>query len=346
MPTPVIVSHVVSADPANHINPSVVLPATVNAGDLVLIAVGYGAAAITFTVNQGFTKVDTRTFSTTSTLELWGKTCAGTEGGQTVTFTTTLNRAYTFDVIRITGAKALSAHPHATGSTNVASLSHTGVAVTTITDNALLIGFIRMQTGAAAPVTAPSGWTKLDEGVNVGGSIGTLTSATRTLVAHGVSDANPWTSSSSSQSVQLTIGILDASADAAPTAIAGPDQSAVPGATVQLVGSGTDPDGTVVGYAWTCTAAYGDGTATTDPVLSSSTAQNPTFTAPAHDRGVYIFSLTVTDDQGAPSTNTAKTAVFVDASLASGVFPRAAGAWNTTGVMKVRRSGTFDTVTI
>jgi hypothetical protein len=91
-------------------------------------------------------------------------------------------------------------------------------------------------------------------------------------------------------------------ANSAPTANAGPDQTAVASAaTVTLDGSGsTDPDtGDTLTYAWTKTAGP-------DVTLSSTSAAQPTFIAPtlgANDAAVTLtFSLVVTDDKSNAST--------------------------------------------
>ncbi|HOF39761.1 MAG TPA: PKD domain-containing protein [Candidatus Hydrogenedentes bacterium] len=70
-----------------------------------------------------------------------------------------------------------------------------------------------------------------------------------------------------------------ASAGASPRAGAAPFQ-------VQFTGTGSDPDGGPVSYAWT----FGTG--------ATSTAQNPAYTYPAGSRGSYKANLTVTDDEG------------------------------------------------
>ncbi|MFZ2807813.1 MAG: PKD domain-containing protein, partial [Desulfosalsimonadaceae bacterium] len=84
-----------------------------------------------------------------------------------------------------------------------------------------------------------------------------------------------------------------------PTANAGPDQSVKSGASVVLDGTGSsDPDGTVAGYAWTQTDATG-----TPVTLSGASAAKPTFTAPSvENTTTFVFSLTVTDNQGLAST--------------------------------------------
>lgn len=84
--------------------------------------------------------------------------------------------------------------------------------------------------------------------------------------------------------------------NAAPVANAGNAQTVSSGFGVTLDGTGsTDADGTIASYAWTQTA----GAAVT---LSSSSAAQPTFTAPTVTTSTTLtFSLVVTDDDNAAS---------------------------------------------
>ena len=88
-----------------------------------------------------------------------------------------------------------------------------------------------------------------------------------------------------------------------PTADAGPIQNVDEGDTVTLDGTNsTDSEGSIASYAWTQTAGDSVTLDTTDP-------SQPTFTAPLVDAAgdTLTFSLEVTDDDGASSTNPAST---------------------------------------
>jgi len=103
-----------------------------------------------------------------------------------------------------------------------------------------------------------------------------------------------------------------------PTASASSVQTANAGDIVILDGSGsTDPDGNITSYSWMQT----DGPAIT---LSSSWAAEPTFIAPSVSSDTELkFSLTVTDDKGAASSNPATVVVTVKAAAAA--VPSAGG---------------------
>lgn len=108
-----------------------------------------------------------------------------------------------------------------------------------------------------------------------------------------------------------------------PTANAGTAQTVDSGASVTLNGSASnDSDGSVASYAWTQTV----GSAV---ALSSSTAAQPTFTAPTVTSATTLtFSLVVTDNRGASS---AASTVNVT------VNPIVAGNVNITGKVRFER---------
>ncbi len=148
-------------------------------------------------------------------------------------------------------------------------------------------------------------------GSGVYANISSATASTYTLVASDgglhVKCAVTATNGTGSTSQDSNTVLIDT----APIANAGTDQINIePGATVTLNGTGsTDSDGSVASYAWTQTS----GTAAT---LSSASAASPTFTAPAAvTASDLIFSLVVTDNQGAPSVaDTVQISVLANAS--------------------------------
>lgn len=91
----------------------------------------------------------------------------------------------------------------------------------------------------------------------------------------------------------------------APTARAGTDQTANPGATVTLDGSASsDSESTTLGYSWQFTPTREDVT------LSSTSTVEPTFTAPSVTEDAdLIFTLTVTDAGGLTDTDTVTVAI-------------------------------------
>ena len=79
--------------------------------------------------------------------------------------------------------------------------------------------------------------------------------------------------------------------DTPPTVNAGLDQSVREGTTVQLAGTGSDAEGSVL-FSWTQTAG-------TTVTLSNTSINNPTFTAPmVTSQEILEFTLTVTDGAG------------------------------------------------
>lgn len=86
---------------------------------------------------------------------------------------------------------------------------------------------------------------------------------------------------------QVTVTV-NAAANIPPIANAGPSQNiSLPTSTATLIGTGTDTDGTIVGYAWT----KDSGPSCTITTPSSSTTGVTGLTA-----GIYVFRLTVTDN--------------------------------------------------
>jgi subtilisin family serine protease len=101
-----------------------------------------------------------------------------------------------------------------------------------------------------------------------------------------------------------TVDILVRNTDQSPVADAGSDQTVLEGATVQLSGSGTDVDGTVVGYSWTQVSGPG-------VTINNNNSQTAGFVAPSvASSTTLVFRLTVTDDTGLTGSDTVNVTVL------------------------------------
>lgn len=114
-----------------------------------------------------------------------------------------------------------------------------------------------------------------------------------------------------------------------PVIDAGSNQSVSSGATVNLSGSATDPDGSVVSTVWSYVSAASTGS----PTLSGGSTLTPSFAAGTAPQ-LYTLQLTVTDNLGGVSTDTVEVRVPVSGATDARPLPFAAsktGTWTRTG---------------
>ncbi|UII19713.1 PKD domain-containing protein [Fulvivirga ligni] len=94
---------------------------------------------------------------------------------------------------------------------------------------------------------------------------------------------------------ELTVTVLPEEENHAPVANAGPDKNiTLPQNFVNLTGSGSDSDGSIVSYRWTKKSG---------PALTISNPNTPTLALTGLLEGTYIFTLEVTDDDGDKGTD-------------------------------------------
>ena len=138
-----------------------------------------------------------------------------------------------------------------------------------------------------------------------------INSATASFTAPNVTTATTLTfqltvidNSGASATDTIDIVVQDVPVNQPPVANAGIDQSINENTSVTLSGTGTDSDGTISGYAWMQIAG---------PVVAMSGANTPTATFTSPDltvNTVLIFRLTVTDNNGAVSTDSISVTVL------------------------------------
>jgi len=94
---------------------------------------------------------------------------------------------------------------------------------------------------------------------------------------------------------EVTVTVFAPSVNQSPVANAGPDQTIViPNSTITLVGSASDPDGTIVKYTWTKKSG---------PTCLLETPTSPSLIISELLIGVYEFQLIVEDNDGAIGTD-------------------------------------------
>lgn len=169
----------------------------------------------------------------------------------------------------------------------------------------------------------------LDTGLRTGMSLGADSYTRR---RHGAK-------SSTSSSV-VTVRIDDPALDDAPSGFnsmpygtppiidAGAHQNVAAAATVNLSASASDPDGSIVSYAWSFD--YPNSGA---PTLTGGTTATPSFTAGALG-SLYILRCTVTDNDGFTGSDTVEVRVPVAGATSQRIVPAngtAVGVWTIAG---------------
>jgi hypothetical protein len=173
-------------------------------------------------------------------------------------------------------------------------------------------------------------WTQTGGGPSVSLSSDTVSNPTFTAPASAASLTFKLTVSDGKLSNSDSVTII---VNRPPVANAGPDQNVNAGATATLDGSSSsDPDHDTLGYKWTQTG----GPAVS---LSSDTAANPTFTAPASSASL-TFKLTASDGK-LSSADSVLVTVVKKASPAVKVYKRPQTKLVKAKILSAKRMATF-----
>lgn len=152
-------------------------------------------------------------------------------------------------------------------------------------------------------------WTKLPSSPATGTIQNTTSAITagQNLVQGVYSMELKVTDANSNIAKDTMIITVNAAPNVNPTANAGSDQVIqLPTNTVNLSGSGTDPDGTISGYLWTKVSG---------PAGNIATATNASTSAFNLVQGVYKFELQVTDNNGGTGKDTMQVTVVAAANI-------------------------------
>lgn len=281
---------------------TVVIPAGASAGDLLIVVISLQADEVT-AATTGLTLVTESDVSTASAgrMEIYkGVVTSGgaLDASDTITLNLSSNspwaiscEVYTDD--DILGSPATSY----LNSGSVASVTSPGISAPGPCIAKHIYGVLSQASATSAITWTPHANTteRVDVSCTAASGGGTRQglhmTADETVSAAGAVPGRLATPSANVQGQAVTL--LIGSASALPLADAGSDQTVNQGATVNLDGTASNGGGAPFTYQWTQTA----GPAVS---LSSATAENPSFTAPATG-ATLVFQLVVTDTTSASS---------------------------------------------
>lgn len=186
-------------------------------------------------------------------------------------------------------------------STNINPIASAGSDVTIFlpTNSVTLTG-----SGTDADGTiAGYGWTQVD------GAASTLTNATTKTVSISGLAAGTYTfrltvtdNGGGTGISDVNVTVNSSSSNQSPIADAGPDIAlTLPNNSTNLIGSGSDADGTIVSYAWIKLSG---------PNASLSTENTAVLSLQDLVVGVYVFRLTITDNNGSMASENVQVTVF------------------------------------
>jgi hypothetical protein len=168
------------------------------------------------------------------------------------------------------------------------------------------------------------------------------------LAAGSAIGSKAFTADVAAQYVAWTISLRPG--NLSPVVSAGTDQVVQAGATVSMVGTATDPDGTVASTVWSFNAASGSAypAGGSAPSLTGGTTLTPTWTAPAL-AGDYILRLRVTDNNTPTAGVTdsyvtvtvTTTTSFPSAVISAGTFTNVGGAASIAAALSDSSDSTY-----
>jgi PKD repeat protein len=304
----------------------VTVPAAVHSGDVMLLLASANSNAAVTTQPAGWTFISQRTSGTPDlSTRLYEKVATASDPGSQVSLTYAAAGKVDLTVAAYSGvdpSAAISAFASAGETVNRAA--HTTPGATVGTTGSWVVSYWADKSSATTGWTAPAGQTQRSQSVGTGaGLVTSLLVDSGAGVSSGPSSAKTATATSSSAKATMWTVVL--APNGAPPPPNQPPVASFTNNCTNLVcsfdGTGsTDPDGSVVSYAWD----FGDG--------GTSTSSTPSHTFGAG--GTYAVALTVTDNQGAVNAKSVNLTVS-PAATTQIAFRASAAAQASTATQKV-----------
>jgi gliding motility-associated-like protein len=168
----------------------------------------------------------------------------------------------------------------------------TDVTLTLPTNSTTITGIVSTESGTITSYA----WTKIS-GPGVTITNGTTPTVSLTNLVLGVYTFRLTATSSTGETAydEVSVTVLPAAVNQTPVANAGADVAiTLPTNSLNLIGSGTDADGSIASYAWTKVSG---------PAATLSGNTTTTLSLSGLVQGTYVFSLTVTDNLSATGTD-------------------------------------------
>ena len=310
--TPTVVFRAAAGTNVNATSATVTVPASVKAGDVMVLISSAALDTATLTGPAGWTLLNSATNSTaTARTAAWTKVATVSDPGTAVRVNSSVQVKASLQLLAYEGADSISAH--AVAIDTVSRTDRTTPTVPVASPGSALISYWADKSNDNVGWDLPGGVTLRNESVGSGNGRITAAVADTTPVDAGTAGGLTAIADSANRRGIVWSIVLDPST-------AAPNNIPTASFTSQCTGlactfdatASSDSDGTITGYAWT----FGDG--------STATGATPSRTYSA--AGTYPVTLTVTDDLGA--TNATSRSVTVAPPAAANVTFRAAAGSN------------------
>jgi PKD repeat protein len=293
---PTVAFRAANGSDANTNSPAVTIPASVQAGDLLVLVATQNVAGATVTAPAGWTLLD-KADSTANTMQslVWTRTATAADAGATVRLTSSEVAKTSLQVVAYSGAAGVSASAKAIET--VQTTQHAAPGVVVSTPGSAVLSYWSDKSGDNTGWTLPADVTGRAQ--TVGSGSGRIVASLAEAVTMTPGAVGPKTATAAGaankKAIMWSIVVApDTSAPNLPPTVSFTRDCN--GLTCSFDGTGSsDPDGTIASYSW----AFGDG--------GSSSSATPTHTFPA--AGTYDVTLTVTDDSGASNSTTSSVTV-------------------------------------